>query len=317
MQHWTGVDQIDDSLGRCVVTIGMFDGVHRGHARVIAEAVAQAAGLGVACVLVTFEPHPLTVLGGRPAPARLTTAAHKADLVAGLGVEGMLVLPFDRELAELSAQAFVDTLLVDRLHAAGVVVGANFRFGRGGTGTVETLRAHGPAAGFTATGVALLDDGGAPVSATRIRSLVDAGSVEAANDLLGHPFRCDGVIVRGEQRGRELGYPTANVDMAPDCAVTADGVYAGTVVRLSERGQATGQVLGTAAISVGTNPTFEGRRRTVEAYILDFDDDLYGDRLGVEFRHRLRGMVRFDSIDALVVQMAADVERTRELVDVG
>lgn len=295
----------------------MFDGVHRGHAALIARAVSQARTLGAPCLLMTFAPHPLTVVTARAAPARLTTPAHQRDLIAALGVDAMLVLPFTPTLAALPAPSFITDILLDRLHAAGVVVGANFTFGRAGAGTAQTLREEGGRVGFTATAVDLVDADGTAISASRIRGLIDAGEVTAAQELLGYPFRCDGVIVRGEQRGRKLGYPTANVDMAPDCAVAADGIYAGRGVRLDDRGRATGVVLGTAAVSVGTNPTFDGRKRTVEAFILDFDADLYGDRLGVEFGHRLRGMVRFDSIDDLVAQMALDVATTRELMSVA
>ena len=257
------------------------------------------------------------------------------------------MLAFTPGLAELGPEAFVRTILVDRVQAELVVVGANFTFGRGGAGTVADMARLGTDDGLDVDAVALIgpDDaahgrprdtahdpshggshapGGSPangaVSASRIRALLLDGEVEQVAALLGRPFRADGVIVRGEQRGRALGYPTANLDLAVNAAVPADGIYAGRVCRLKAHGtRADGThrshtELGIGAISVGTNPTFDGQHRTVEAFILDFDADLYGDVLGVEFAHRLRGMVRFDSIDELILQMDADVIQARELL---
>ena len=323
MQRWNGLDDIPDGFGPCVVTIGVFDGVHRGHAALIGRAVRAAHERGVPCVVMTFDPHPLSVIAPDRAPAMLATVAHRLDLLAGCGVDASLALPFTREFAHLTPEEFVQTILVERLRAGLVVVGANFTFGRGGAGTVADMARLGTSEGLDVDAVALVgadeltarpgsDSGGDAVSASRIRALLAAGEVEQVSALLGRPFRADGVIVRGEQRGRAMGYPTANLDMAADAAVPADGVYAGRVCRLETDGSRT--ELGIGAISVGTNPTFDGQHRTVEAFILDFDADLYGDVLGVEFAHRLRGMVRFDSIEALIVQMDADVVQARELV---
>lgn len=315
MQRWDGLDDIPDGYGPCVVTIGVFDCVHRGHRALISHAVEAARTRGVPCVVMTFDPHPLGVLAPAYAPAMLATVARRVDLLAEVGVDAVLVLPFTPELAALEADAFVRQILANRLHAELVVVGANFTFGRGGLGTIETLKEIGAPTGMAVHPVELIGVGAAVVSASRIRALLADGEVEQVASLLGHPFRADGVVVRGEQRGRGLGYPTANLDMAPDAAVPADGVYAGLVLRLAPDGSQDGATrLGVGAISVGTNPTFNGRHRTVEAFILDFDADLYGDVLGVEFAHRLRGMVRFDSIDALIVQMDADVAQARKLV---
>ncbi len=315
MQRWDGLDDIPDGYGPCVVTIGVFDCVHRGHRALISRAVEAARARGVPCVVMTFEPHPLAVLAPAYAPVMLATVARRVDLLAALGVDAVLVLPFTPGLAALDADAFVREILADRLRAELVVVGANFTFGRGGLGTIDTLSQVGAATGMAVDPVELLGVGAGVVSASRIRALLADGEVEHVAALLGHPFRADGVVVRGEQRGRGLGYPTANLDMAPDAAVPADGVYAGLVLRLAPDGSQAGATrLGVGAISVGTNPTFNGQHRTVEAFILDFDADLYGDVLGVEFAHRLRGMVRFDSIDALITQMDADVAQARELV---
>lgn len=315
MQRWDGLDAIPADHGPCVAAIGVFDGVHRGHAALIARAVDAARLRRVPCVVVTFDPHPLAVLAAAYAPAMVATLARRLDLLAALGVDATVVLGFTREFAAVEAETFGRDILSDRLRAELVVVGANFTFGRRGIGTVDTLAQIGASAGFAVDAVELASAGAGVVSTTRIRALLAEGEVEQVSQLLGHPYRADGVVVRGEQRGRALGYPTANLDLAPAAAVPADGVYAGRVLRLGRDGsQATASVLGVGAISVGTNPTFDGRRRTVEAFILDFDGDLYGDVLGVEFAHRLRGMVKFTSIDALIDQMGADVARARRLV---
>jgi riboflavin kinase/FMN adenylyltransferase len=206
--------------------------------------------------------------------------------------------------------------LVERLHASAVVVGENFRFGHRAAGDVGLLARLGRTFGFTAHGIPLLTEGETPLSATYVRSCVQAGDVAGAAQVLGRPHRVDGVVERGDQRGRELGFPTANLRTDEWAAVPADGVYAGRVVRLDEWGRTRADnPLGIAAISVGTNPTFEVRQRRVEAYVLDFKGDLYGANVGVEFVERLRGMEKYDSIDALVTQMHADVERTRTLLD--
>ncbi len=299
-----------------MVTIGVFDGVHRGHAVLIHHATALAAESGLPSVVLTFDPHPTAVFAPDKHPAILTTIGHKADLLADLGVDALAVLEFTPEFAQESPAEFVDSVLAGALHARSVVVGRNFTFGHRASGTVDTLTELGAAAGFTVVSEQLVTEGTATVSATRIRGLIADGAVEEAQELMGHPFRADGIIVRGEQRGRALGYPTANVAMEDHAAVPADGVYAGRVVRLDDAGRLTQDaLLGAAAISVGTNPTFDGTARTVEAFILAFDADLYGQRLGVEFCHRLRGMEKFDSIEALIHQMDADVARTRQLIE--
>jgi len=202
--------------------------------------------------------------------------------------------------------------MVERLHAAEVVVGENFRFGHRATGDFHTLIELGKKFGFSAQGIELLRDGDTVISATYVRSCVEAGDMELATAALGRPHRLDGVIEHGDHRGRELGFPTANFGVDRYAAVPSDGVYAGRVVRLDEWGQTTkDDPLGFTAISVGTNPTFDGQHRRVEAHILDFDGDLYGHHLGVEFSHRLRGMIKFNGIEALIDQMNADVARTR------
>jgi riboflavin kinase/FMN adenylyltransferase len=235
-------------------------------------------------------------------------------LVEQLGIDAFCALPFTLEFSRLEPAEFVHEALVAQLHASQVVVGENFRFGHQAAGDLHTLTELGATFGFDAIGATLLRDTAAPISATYVRTCVEAGDVSAAAVALGRPHRLDGLVERGDQRGRELGFPTANLRTSRYAAVPADGVYAGRVVRLGEKGDTLGP-LGTAAISIGTNPTFDGRHRRVEAFILDFEGDLYGQEIGVEFVRRLRSMERFDSLEALIVQMRRDVDETREIME--
>jgi len=306
---------VPSGWGRCVVTIGVFDGVHRGHAEIIAQAVALARERGVPSVLLTFVPHPSEVVRPGSHPPVLTTIVRRAELVEQLGVEVFCALPFTFEFSHMPPDEFAHHVLVERLHASAVIVGENFRFGHRAAGNVAVLERLGETFGFTAHGIPLLRDGETPISATYVRSCVQAGDMVGAAEALGRSHRVDGVVERGDQRGRELGFPTANLRTEAWAAVPADGVYAGRVWRLDEWGRtAPGPPLGAAAISVGTNPTFEVRQRRVEAYILDYDGDLYGDAIGVEFLARLRGMEKFDDVADLVAQMRADVADTRRLM---
>ena len=298
------------SWGRCVVTIGIFDGVHQGHQRTIGRAVEVARERGVPCVVLTFDPHPIEIIRPGSHPPVLTGSRHKADLVEALGVDVMCVLPFTPEFRRLTAEEFVHEVLVERLHVSGVVVGENFRYGEQGAGDVASLTASGRRFGFTVEGLALEGSADTTYSSTYIRSLVDAGDVAEAARVLGREHRVEGLVVRGDQRGREIGYPTANLDLLPWSAVPADGIYAGRLLRRLSKDP---EVL-PAAISVGTNPTFAGREHRVEAYVLDFEGDLYGERVGLTFTARLRDTVRFGTVEELVRQMDVDVRRTRELV---
>lgn len=307
MQRWRGIDNTPSGWGRAVLTIGMFDGVHRGHQQIISAAVERAGALGLPAVVVSFDPHPSEVVRPGTHPPILTAAARKAELIESLGVDAMCVLPFTVDLSRVPADGFVHQVLVQQLHAAAVVVGANFRFGHKAGGDIALLSTLGRRFGFTAEGVELLVDDGVELSSTYVRACVAAGDMPRAERALGRPHRIDGVVVRGDQRGRELGYPTANLESAAHTAIPADGVYAGRLVR--------GAASLTAAVSVGSNPTFSGEQRRVEAFVLDFDGDLYGEHVSVEFLQRLRPMLRFDSVDALLVEMADDVERTRVLLD--
>ena len=316
MRIWRSLDDVPAELGRTVVTIGNFDGVHLGHQHVIRRSREVAADLGVDHVVaVTFDPHPIAVLRPEHAPPTLTTVETRVELLADAGVDDVLVVPFSRELAGWSPEQFVEEILVRRLKARAVVVGANFRFGSRAAGDVATLREAGERHDFVTDGIAL--DGGPQVwSSTYVRNCLAAGDVEGATEALGRPFTVRGEVVKGDQRGRELGYPTANVP-ATGMAAPADGVYAGWLRRLDVGGGAQAEPM-PAAISVGTNPTFQGEReRRVESYVLDRDDlELYGARVEVSFASRLRGMRRFDSVDELVETMAEDVRRAREVLDV-
>ncbi|MGW1450314.1 bifunctional riboflavin kinase/FAD synthetase [Micromonospora sp. NPDC002411] len=291
--------------GRSVVTIGVFDGVHKGHQATIGHAVARARELGVQSVVVTFDPHPAEVVRPGSHPAVLTEPARKAELIEALGVDVLCVVPFTPEFSRLPAEQFVHDVLVEHLHAALVVVGANFRFGHRAAGDVALLEQLGRTFGFGVEGGPLVAEDGTVFSSTYIRSCVDAGDVGAAAAALGRPHRLEGVVVRGDQRGRELGFPTANLLCHRYAAVPADGVYAARLIRRGQREPLM------AAVSVGTNPTFSGRERRVEAYALDFSGDLYGERLALDFVAHLRGQVRYDSIEPLIAQMNQDVERTR------
>ena len=291
------------------MTIGVFDGVHRGHQQIIGRAVDQARALGVPSVVLTFDPHPSEVVRPGSHPPMLTGTHAKAELLDQLGVDVLCVLPFTVEFSRLAPDEFVHAVLVEHLHARSVVVGENFRYGHKAAGDVAALTAAGRRFGFIVEGVPLQGTDDTTWSSTYVRSCVDAGDVEGAAAALGRDHRIDGVVVRGDQRGREIGYPTANLEPLPWSAVPADGVYAGRLLR------ATGEPL-PAAISIGTNPTFAGRERRVEAYVLDAERglDLYGEHVGLSFAARLRETLRFDGIDPLVEQMAKDVGRTREVL---
>jgi len=325
MRVWRALADVPADLGPTVVTIGNYDGVHRGHRHVIERAREVAAELaprvsgkraGVPVVAVTFDPHPFAVLRPEHAPVLLTTIDQRADLLHEAGVDDVLVMPFSREVAGWTPQEFVDRILVGTLHAAAVVVGANFRFGNRAAGDVATLRTAGAEAGFEAVGVDL-EGGPQTWSSTYIRTCLAAGDVEGANEALGRLFTVRGVVVEGDHRGHELGYPTANVP-TDGLAAPADGVYAGWLRRLdrTEADDETGEPM-PAAISVGTNPTFDGTERRVESYVLDRDDlELYDVEVEVSFVQRLRGMERFDSVDELLEQMAEDVAAAHKALGV-
>lgn len=284
------------------VTVGNFDGVHRGHQHVVQRTRELAGDLPV--IAVTFDPHPLAVVAPDRAPKMLTTIQRRVELLLEAGVDEVRILDFTPQMAGWTPQEFVDRVLVDQLRAELVVVGDNFRFGHRASGDTAFLREAGTRAGFTVDGLGL-DGGEEPYSSTLIRGLVADGRMPEATEVLGHPHEVTGVVCKGDQRGRVLGFPTANVPVDEAYAVPPDGVYAGWLIRADSTRLP-------AAISVGTNPTFDGVERRVESHVLDRTDlELYGELIRVEFTTYLRGMVKFEGVPALVVQMEADVAQTR------
>ena len=304
---------VPEGFGPSVVAIGKFDGVHAGHRAVLEHARVDAAPSGAKVVAVTFDRNPLRTLRPEICPDDLVGLTQKLHLLDEAGVDATLVLHFDAELAGIPAEDFVRNFLVGALGAVTVLVGRDFRFGRGGAGNPELLAAMGESLGFR---VDIIDDvraieGERRVSSTWIRELLSAGEVEAASRLLGRAPSVWGEVVHGLERGRELGYPTANLSQELEGFVPADGVYAGWLIDEAE-----GLRSGTrypAAISVGTNPTFDDvPLRQVEAYVLDeVGLDLYGHSVEVQFTARIRGMAAFDGIEALTAQMADDVVQVR------
>jgi riboflavin kinase/FMN adenylyltransferase len=276
------------------VAIGTFDGVHLGHREVIAEAET----------VITFDPHPQSVVAPGSQPKLLTTLERKAELIATLGVEELVVIPFDGDFAARSAQDFVDHVLVERVEATHVSVGENFRFGHKAQGDAQMLADDGR---FETRTVPLLEVDGEVVSSSHIRGLVAGGAEQYADELLGAPFAVDGEVQHGDKRGRTLGFPTANLVPRPGFVVPGHGVYACRV-------QLADGTLVAAATNVGVRPQFvTGRGELIEAFLIDWSGDLYGEKIRIEFLRRLRGERRFDSVDALVEQMGRDVDQARSL----
>jgi riboflavin kinase/FMN adenylyltransferase len=286
----------------------MFDGVHRGHRALLERVAAEAAARGVPAAVVTFDRHPLAVLRPGSEPPLLTTLDRKVGLLGEAGMEVVLVLEFTRELSEVTAEAFAAEVLFDRLAARAVVVGENFRFGHKAAGDPDLLAELGRPHGVEVVAVGLHADGDQVVSSTRVRGELAAGDVAAAAASLGRPYAVEGEVVVGDRRGRSLlGVPTANLAVPAGIAIPGDGVYAGHLTEV-DRGAA-----GAAAISVGTNPQF-GTERRVEAHVLDFDGDLYGHRVSVDFHHHLRDQATFPGTDELVTQIRADIDQVRRLL---
>lgn len=311
MNVFRGIETVPADLGPSAVTIGKFDGVHAGHRSVIQHLREVAAADSLSSVAVTFDRNPLEVINPALCPANLVSVDQKIELLAETGIDAAVLLTFDRALSELGHVEFVDQILVDALQARVVLVGEDFRFGRKGTGNVEILRQLGAERGFT---VVIIDEvrptGDRRVSSTWIRELLRDGDVAAATELLGHVPQIRGVVVHGAKRGRELGFPTANLSPASEGLIPADGVYAGWLTDGDNRYP--------AAISVGSNPTFEGvPPKQVEAYVLDEDLDLYDHTVDVEFVERIRGMVKYTGVEPLIAQMADDVSRVRPLLGIG
>jgi riboflavin kinase/FMN adenylyltransferase len=308
MKVLDGIDAVPADWPASAVSIGKFDGVHAGHRAVIAELKTLAEREGLAAVVVTFDRHPLALLNPAACPAELVSVEQKLDLLAETGIDATLVLSFDRSLSSLPPEDFVRDILVNTLHARHVMVGRDFRFGAKGAGNADLLTELGRQYGFD---VRLIDDvmplGERRVSSTWIRELLSAGDVTAAARLLGHTPTVRGVVVHGAARGRELGYPTANLSPDSEGLIPADGVYAGW---LTDNG-----VRYPAAISIGNNPTFDGvAHKQVEAYVLDEEIDLYDHVVEVSFVEHIRGMVAFTGIDPLIKQIEDDVVKTRAIL---
>lgn len=311
--------EVPAGFGPSVVAIGKFDGVHSGHRAVIDRARVAAMDDGARVVAVTFDRNPLALLRPDRCPEPLVSVDQKIALLAEAGVDAVLVLRFDEELAALAPEEFAQRILVDALHAVCVMVGVDFRFGRGGAGDPAFLTTFGETHGFTVDVVGDVQGGGRRVSSTWVREMLAAGQVEDAARLLGRPHAVRAEVVHGLKRGRELGYPTANLSTDAEGFIPADGVYAGWLI---DEGTDAGRVRATrypAAVSVGTNPTFDDvPRRQVEAYVLDETGlDLYGHTVQVQFTARIRGMVRFEGIEALIERMDADVAEVRAALQPG
>ncbi|MBW3615834.1 MAG: bifunctional riboflavin kinase/FAD synthetase [Actinobacteria bacterium] len=294
-----------------VVTIGVYDGVHLGHQALIRRVRRMGQELGAASAVVTFDRHPATVVRPESAPRLLTDLDQRLELLAAQGLDYALVLHFDEDRAAESAEDFVREVLVDCLRARAVVVGHDFHFGHRRGGNVALLQEMGAELGFDVLGINLLADSGtsSAVSSTRIRQGLLAGDVVEAARLLGRPHEVRGTVRRGDARGRELGFPTANLAVAEEILLPADGIYAGWYER-------PGGEVHSAALSIGRRPTFypEARLSLLEAYLLDFDGDLYGEPARVRFAARLRDEIKFDSVQALVGQMTRDVDAARTLL---
>jgi len=289
-----------------VVVIGVFDGVHKGHQALLKRAKEIADGRTI--VALTFDPHPRTVFAPDSVPPMLTTLADRVELLKIHNADQVAVMKFNEQFAAMSPEKFVEDILVNQLHVGTVIVGKNFTYGSKASGSVETLKADGAIHGFTVD-VQELAGGADVISSSRIRNLVLSGKVEEARELLSRPHRLDGIVVHGEKRGREIGYPTANLGKIDGQTIPADGVYAGWLT--------VGINFWPAAISIGTNPTFEGDRgRQVEAYALDQQGlDLYDKAASIEFGWFLRPTLKFDGLDELLVQMKKDCDEARRLTE--
>jgi riboflavin kinase/FMN adenylyltransferase len=313
MLRWTDLSQIPQGYGPSVATLGNFDGVHKGHRAVLSTVVQRARSEGAHAVAVTFDPHPVAVLHPERAPQIITSPDQRLELLASTGLDAVLVMDFTHEFAQLAPERFVVDVFVKALGASVVVVGQDTRFGVRNSGDVDTLRRLGVEHGFEVLALADIGNGGR-WSSSRVRGLVTDGDVAAAAKILGRPHQVSGEVVHGDHRGRELGYPTANLSQESAGLIPADGVYVGRLIRPKLPDRDVDRAL-PAAISIGTNPTFEGTQRRVEAHVLDRSDlDLYGETVIVEFIERLRPTEKFDSIEELLLQIADDVERARAVL---
>jgi riboflavin kinase/FMN adenylyltransferase len=308
MELIRGIHNLRERHRGCVATIGNYDGVHRGHQHMIAAVRAKASELGLPAVVITFEPTPREFFEGPAAPARLTRLREKLEALALYGVDRVLVLRFDRRMQGMGADEFVDRLLVSGLGVRHMVVGHDFHFARRREGTIETLRVAGAAHGFTVEEIGQFLLHGERVSSSLVREALNLGNLERATRLLGRPYRMAGRVRRGQQLGRKLGYPTANLALHRK-VVPLWGVFA---VRVS----GAGLVDHPAVVSLGTRPTINGTDPLLEVHVFDFDGDLYGRYLDVDFVQRLREERKFESLDALVLQMDRDAAAARAVLGI-
>lgn len=318
MDIWYGTAEVPADLNNSAVTIGVFDGVHRGHQKLINATVSKARSVGAKAVMVTFDPHPVSVFLPRRAPLGITTLAERFALAEIYGIDAVLVIDFTKELFGISPEKYVEFLLEDTLHAAHVVVGANFTFGENAAGTADSLM-NICQSRMSVEVIDLLDDEGVRISSTTVRDYLSQGDVARANWALGRHFSVSGPVVRGAGRGgKELGFPTANQYFHDTVALPADGVYAGWLTIIPTGAPVSGNmepgIAYAAAISVGTNPTFGDEQRSVESFVLDREADLYGHDVQVEFVDHVRDMEKFDSVEQLLEVMAKDVLKTREVL---
>ncbi len=326
MLRWTSLEDVPPGYGPSVATLGNFDGVHRGHRAVLDQVHRLAAARGALAVAVTFDPHPVAVLHPERAPEQVIGLEHRLALMAEAGLDATLVLPFTHELAQQTPEEFVRSVFVDALGAVAVAVGVDTRFGVHNSGDIGTMRDLGERFGFAVHALEPVGDRGdrsdeesgrqpRTWSSTRLREALRTGEVATVSDILGRPHRVTGIVVHGHHRGRALGFPTANLSQDSEGMVPGDGVYAGWLERPELPVQHVDRRM-PAAISVGTNPTFDDVPvRTVEAHVLDRTDlDLYGERVHVDFVARLRGNIRYESIEDLLEQMHRDVDASRSLL---
>lgn len=306
MEIYRSIDEVPRGMSS-VVTIGKFDGVHSGHLGILSRLKEVARRRDARSVVITFDRNPQELFRPEASPKALASLEQKLELLAASGIDAVLVAEFTPEFAALSAEDFISTLLVGALGVREILVGADFRFGHRGAGDVTLLKERSAEYGFEVTVISDVAAAGRRVSSTWVRELLEAGDVEQAADLLGRLPTVRGTVVPGARRGRELGFPTANLAAQPQGFIPADGIYAGWLVDAGVRYP--------AAISVGSNPTFDGvPPKQVEAHLLDQDIDLYGHTVDVQFQSRIRGMVAFDGVDALIRGMAEDVAAVRRLL---
>ena len=308
----TNPDSTSSLNGSHAITIGAYDGVHRGHLSVIEQTQGIADRLGVKAAVVTFEPHPAHVLRPENAPALLTSLDHKLELLEAAGVETVVVVPFTEQRSTETPEQFVQSILVNCLRAKAVIVGADFHFGKGRAGNVEVLAGLGKEFGFEVEGIDLVrrtDGKIESISSTAVRRALAGGEIRTATGLLGHHHELRGTVVEGDQRGRTIGFPTANVAVRPEMAMPADAVYAAWYLRPDGTRHP-------AAVNVGKRPTFyqDAEHSLVEAHLIGFEGDLYGDLGRVQFVELIRSEQRFDGIDALRAQLELDIERSRSIL---